>query len=369
MNKLYIFGIYLVILIYCCNLTYGLDVEGWNYLNLHCRDNDNIPIDWWFIYKPPTEIIPYTRLGRNFTFITSDEPGRWRASFPHTNINSNSLLQHTLSPIFRPTYSDHIAIAIYDRKKDSKNLGSAAHGVLMADEVGGVWIGHTVPDLINFKRERPLFPEEETANGHLLMCLSVDLETINLIARYLSHTSPHFTHIQIPETLIKYLPEWSFQQPPLTVSRLKPLTFTTKGKSLQSELHVRRPGDQQCLYRSFARAKHIILDVYGQSESDYLTTVCAQSFGVRNIENISLKQHDPDRVFYFHNMTDRMRFAVSTAAHWQKRGSGPIQYWTCISDLDKEDTRGVGGHLLFPIRLAITVGAQIKLFHSLALVL
>lgn len=50
-----------------------------------------------------------------------------------------------------------------------------------------------------------------------------------------------------------------------------------------------------------------------------------------------------ESVQYVSNLTDRARFAVSTAASWQKMKSSPPQYWTCVSNLDKEDMTGKGG--------------------------
>ncbi|XP_045537042.1 deoxyribonuclease-2-alpha-like [Papilio machaon] len=119
-------------------------VRGWNYLNLHCRDNENRPVGWWYIYKPPSDIAPYLELGRNFTYITSRNAGRWQPSSKY--ITANSMLQHTLSPIYRPTYTDYLAVAVYEPRSTSE-----ARGVLLADEVGGVWIGHTVPGLIHMR--------------------------------------------------------------------------------------------------------------------------------------------------------------------------------------------------------------------------
>lgn len=59
---------------------------------------------------------------------------------------------------------------------------------------------------------------------------------------------------------------------------------------------------------------------------------------------ISLKYSE--EVHYIMNSTDRTWFAVSTAASWQQKGVGPVQYWTCTSSVDKEDTTGVGALLI-----------------------
>lgn len=65
-------------------------------------------------------------------------------------------------------------------------------------------------------------------------------------------------------------------------------------------------------------------------------------FSVRNIDSISLKYHEGN-VSYIDNKTDRTNFAVSTAAHWQRKGGGPIQYWACTSTIEREDSTFTGG--------------------------
>ncbi|XP_045773633.1 uncharacterized protein LOC123873024 [Maniola jurtina] len=297
----------------------------------------------WYIYKPPSDVVPFFELGRNFTFITPDSLGRWEVSDKY--ITSNSMLQHTLAPIFRPTYVDYLAVAIYDKRDGKRSFaGSVARGVLMADEVGGVWIYHTVPGLVNMRKDRPSFPDGESANGHVLMCLSLDLEAVNAIVHNLRNIYPRVTYLKIPEKVQHLLPEWNLLEKPLTGKNSKSLKFETRGNGLLVEVLMQRPGAKQSVYKRFASSKNIVLDVYGQTDSEYLTSICSKKYSVRNIENISLKV--PESVMYLRNKRDRMWFAVSTAAHWQTQGTGPRQYWTCISNLDKEDKRGIGGDLV-----------------------
>ncbi|CAH2262783.1 jg18163 [Pararge aegeria aegeria] len=273
----------------------------------------------WYIYKPPSDVIPFFELGHNFSFITPDSFGRWEVSEKY--ITSNSMLQHTLAPIFRPTYADYLAVAIYDKRKGDRNFaGSVTRGVLMADELGGVWIYHTVPGLVNLKN------------------------AVNAVLHSLRNIYPKPTYLRIPEKVQPLLPEWNLFKMPIIGAKPKTKNFVTRGSSLHVEFLARRPGDKESLYQKFAISKNIVLDVYGQSKSKYLTSICGKKYSVRNIDNISLKL--PEKVIYLMNRTDRMWFAVSTAAHWQNLGSGPKQYWACISNLDKEDNSGAGGDLV-----------------------
>ncbi|KPI92546.1 Deoxyribonuclease-2-alpha [Papilio xuthus] len=292
-------------------------------------------VQTWYIYKPPSDIAPYLELGRNFTYITSRNAGRWQPSSKY--ITANSMLQHTLSPIYRPTYTDYLAVAVYEPRSTSQ-----ARGVLLADEVGGVWIGHTVPGLIDMRDDRPTFPDSERANGHLLMCLSIDLLAINAIASALQVAAPTFTYVKVPNRMRELLPTWVFENNTNSNEKhTKKVNFLTNSEFLTVEMLAGPPDNEGSLYEEFAASKQLVLDVYSPTDGEYLSSVCAKNFSVRNIETISLKMRES--VQYVSYLNDRTRFAVSTAASWQKMKSSPPQYWTCVSNLDKEDTIGKGG--------------------------
>ncbi|XP_028156527.1 uncharacterized protein LOC114350079 [Ostrinia furnacalis] len=297
-------------------------------------------VQTWYIYKPPTEVTPLRELGKDFVFISSDKTERWMHSGRH--IAPNSMLQHTLAPMFRPSYKDFLAVVAYEEKS---NLNYPSMGILMADEHGGVWIGHTVPGLVNFTKNYPSFPEREMANGHLLMCLSVDLPTLNQLAISLKEISPRFTRIQVPKLMRAHLPDWNFLE---YTGFIKPkgyvkksLDFITKDRTLRAKVLIRKPGDKKCLYTAFAKSMDLVLDVYGHN--DHQKPYCSNNFSVRIIDQISMKS--VEYVHYINKGRDRNTFAVSTAAYWQSSGrSGKDQYWVCTGLPD--DSSGYGGLLL-----------------------
>ncbi|XP_052742025.1 uncharacterized protein LOC112053747 [Bicyclus anynana] len=175
------------------------------------------------------------------------------------------------------------------------------------------------------------------------MCLSMGFQTANAIVRALRNLYPKVTYLKIPKKLQHLLPEWNLLEIPLKRPRSSAQRFVTRGNT-PVELLIQRPGDNQSIYQTFASSKYIVLDVYGHSDSEYISSIWSRKYSVRNIDSISIKL--PEKVIYINNMTDRMRFAVSTAADWQTLGLGPKQYWSCISNLDKEDMSGAGGDML-----------------------
>ncbi|XP_063538640.1 deoxyribonuclease-2-alpha-like isoform X2 [Cydia strobilella] len=340
------------------------------YIGQHCRDG-NKPVAWWYIYKPPAGVVHPS--GQNFSFLTPDTEGRWIQSL--YGITEADMLSKTLMPDYKRSYMDRggRAMAIFESRHGAP--GSSARGVVMADQDGGFLLTHTVPGFPQKSRSLSLFPFEELESGHLLACISLDFSALNKVARAIKEVASNITYSYMPETLAHLLPEWNFDRPLLTLSpfRLRPSIYslirvnrTSTGEiplpleapfydnnsgPVEAVLVARPPGVKSCIYSSFAARQLVMLNVYGQSRSTFLTTTCSQSFGVRNIDSISFKYEGVDGpsgpVHYVPTKsTDYTWFAVSTAAHWQQRGKGPRQFWVCTSLVDKEDVTGEGGLLL-----------------------
>ncbi|XP_061718063.1 deoxyribonuclease-2-alpha-like isoform X2 [Cydia pomonella] len=340
------------------------------YMGQHCRDGDK-PVAWWYIYKPPAGVVHPS--GQNFSFLTPDTEGRWIQALH--GITEADMLSKTLMPDYKRSYMDHggRALTIFESRHGAP--GSSARGVVMADSDGGLLLTHTVPGFPQKFSSLPLFPIEELENGHLLVCVSLDFGALNKVARAIKEVTPNITYSYMPKSLAHLLPEWDFDRPSPTLSPfrlrpsiyslirvnrtstgeiplpLKPPYYDSNSGPVEMVLVARPPGVKSCIYSSFAARQLVMLNVYGQSRSTFLTTTCSRSFGVRNIDSICFKYEGVDGpsgpIYYVPtNSSDSTWFAVSTAAHWQQRGKGLVQFWVCTTLVDKEDVTGEGGLLL-----------------------
>ncbi|XP_063385081.1 deoxyribonuclease-2-alpha-like isoform X2 [Cydia fagiglandana] len=340
----------------------GFKIEN-GYIGQHCRDGYK-PVAWWYLYKHPAGVVHPS--GQNFSFLTPDTGGRWIQSL--YGILEADMLSKTLMPDYKRSYMDRggRAMVIFESRHGAP--GTSARGVVMADQDGGFLLTHTVPGFPQKSRSLPLFPFDELKSGHLLACISLDFSALNKVARAIKEVAPNITYSYMPKTLAHLLPEWNFDRPFPTLSpfRLRPSIYSLMNRMgeiprpleapfnngpLEAVLVARPPGVKSCIYSSFAARQLVMLNVYGQSRSTFLTTTCSESFGVRNIDSISFKYEGDDGpsgpVYYVPtNSTDYTWFAVSAAAHWQQRGKGPQQFWVCTSLVDKEDVKGEGGLLL-----------------------
>ncbi|KAJ8719619.1 hypothetical protein PYW08_011794 [Mythimna loreyi] len=318
--------------------------KGWEFLNLQCRDNGNEPVDWWYIYKPPSNTGPLMENGSNFSFIDPNTDRKWAAA--PNDIFSQSMLQYTIAPMFNEDYADYIAIMEYEGKKPAKDFaGSASRGLMIANSLGGIWIGHTIPGFPDITGSGPTFPQEELKYGHMIMCLTLDLVTLNALAKSIMQTEPYIKRIFIPHRIEEHVPDWKMFFTPLpktpgtSVRNTKVLHFVTRNKSLRGLMFARSPGDRRCLYKSFANIKQIVMDVYGHREHD--NVYCSKKYSLRNIDSISLKFKDI--IYYVNNSSDKASFAVSTAASWQKSGLSKNQYWTCTGNIENQHHKSMGG--------------------------
>ncbi|XP_075976593.1 deoxyribonuclease-2-alpha-like [Anticarsia gemmatalis] len=175
-------------------------------MDLNCRDNSDLIMDWWYIYKPPADTGEYFESGYNFTYTMSGAEGRWYPS--QTFIDDNSMLQNTLAPLYRNSQRKQLAIMQYGAKPGHKAQQSTAYGILFANDKGGIWISHTVPNFPDLNKVYSSFPEEELANGHMLMCVNLDLKAINTLAAVVQHAGANIVKLTVPSHLVSLLPRW-----------------------------------------------------------------------------------------------------------------------------------------------------------------
>lgn len=64
-------------------------------------------------------------------------------------------------------------------------------------------------NVLLFLGHRQIFPEAELSKGHLLMCLNVDLQTLNAITAIVRHTEPNILKFTLPDHMMTDLPEWT----------------------------------------------------------------------------------------------------------------------------------------------------------------
>ncbi|CAH0686184.1 unnamed protein product [Spodoptera exigua] len=193
-----------------------------------------------------------------------------------SHILSDSMLQYTLAPMYNGDYTDFMGVVVYEGREPKDDFkGSSSLGIMMANAMGGMWIGHTIPGFPNLTLDAAAFPPEELKNGHMIMCFSLGIETLNSLAIAIKQTGPAVTKIVVPQLLKSHLPEWTNlmttdhplrRRSKTSVRRTKILSFATRDKSLRGIIMARSPGDTRCVYQSFAKTKGIVVDVYGHKE-------------------------------------------------------------------------------------------------------
>ncbi|CAB3255705.1 unnamed protein product [Arctia plantaginis] len=281
--------------------------------------------------------------------MSSRQKRRFHAS--STFLNRNSMIQYTLAPLYkRSTTVDISSMAVMAYGGDFSDLpASTSSGILFGNSLGGVWISHTLPGFPNLTmRGPPLISEKDYDKGHMIMCLRLNLMTLNKIAAVVKHTEFKITDFSLPQSLRSSLLEWArIERDPsqrgINPSQTKLLNFSTRNKLLQGKILVRGADDSRNLYHTFAKMQRIVLDVYN-SNYEYPKPTCQRVYSLRYMEKISINFPE-QKVCYIPRKNDKTSFGVSTGAVWQRSGRNSAQYWTCIGDHDRHGYLAKGGLL------------------------
>ncbi|CAG9100742.1 unnamed protein product [Plutella xylostella] len=333
--------LYYFVFAYLYKLVVSGPAQTWEGISISCRDNDDSPVDWWYIYKPPADKLDYTDDGSPFIYVTSRQSDK-RWNYPRKTIMGNSLLYNTLAPSYRPTYSAHMASIFFEVPSTGRRTNQSMQGFMLADELGGVLVLHTVPGFPTSYTKRTHWPSNELKHGHLFTCLSLSLEDLVYAGATIARLSPTVKYRQMPGKLEPALHSWDFR------SKVEPhkiffSPLSTKGGQ-QFILYLRTPRTIGCLYRTFAKEHEQMMNVYGPGKP---ANVCRPRFGIRRIDMICLKEPDSSPFYINQDFNeDKISFGVSTAASWQDTLTSKPEYWTCISNLAMSDSSGAPGFML-----------------------
>ncbi|KRY10354.1 Plancitoxin-1 [Trichinella patagoniensis] len=85
-----------------------------------------------------------------------------------------------------------------------RNVKSKAKGVILIDSTGtnaATWFIHTVPNFLAYLGGYS-WPQTETAKGHIFLCLSINEESLNVVAKAIRYQEPHIYVNNLPPALL-----------------------------------------------------------------------------------------------------------------------------------------------------------------------
>ncbi|KRZ82601.1 Plancitoxin-1, partial [Trichinella sp. T8] len=231
-----------------------------------CKADNNADLNWYFVYKPPNSqgrpawgasaetiekdnghsvvqtMVHFTGNNANIKVLAySDDPpnlpprnekskakGVLLIDNTPPNVLQTKIMQSQGRPVWGPSaqtierdnghsvvqtmihfIGDNANIKVLAYSDDPPNLPprnvkSKAKGVILIDNTrtnAATWFIHTVPNFLAYLGGYS-WPQTETAKGHIFLCLSINEESLNVVAKAIRYQEPHIYVNNLPPALL-----------------------------------------------------------------------------------------------------------------------------------------------------------------------
>ena len=320
----------------------------------HCRDENNLPVDWYALYKLPKlphNSNPLIKTGDAYLFMTDRTVGQgWQLSTRSIGA-ANSILGNTLAPLYNnvPQNNGAILWALYnDEPPVSGSQWATGHakGVVMVDNDLGFWLIHSVPTLASVSNGVPFnYPTSGKVYGQNFLCVSLGSDQFDTVGKQLAFNEIRTYAVNIPSALRTKYPSLvaatgnkrKYNQPYYNKAIIRSLNHTqfvsfAKARNWNSDL-----------YDDFV-APVLQTNLYVQSwlkTGDPIPSICSN----RNIYNVDNGTYVPANAYY-PSSRDHSKWATSDNA---AQNPATSMNWVCSGDINRaysQRKRG-GGTLCF----------------------
>ncbi|KRZ58196.1 Deoxyribonuclease-2-alpha [Trichinella nativa] len=173
--------------------------------NLNDADSNNCDFDItgkqlgarYFVYKPPNVL--QTKI------MQSGQNQAWARSAQSIESNNGHSIVQTMAHFVAE--NQNIKVLAYSDDPPNlppRNEKSKAKGVLLIDNTvtnAATWFIHTVPKFLSHLGGYS-WPQTETAKGHIFLCLSINEESLNAVARAIRYQEPYIYASNLPAELL-----------------------------------------------------------------------------------------------------------------------------------------------------------------------
>ncbi|KAK1117348.1 hypothetical protein K0M31_016719 [Melipona bicolor] len=342
------------ILFYATMLLIANSVICFNRSNkLQCKDEKNVPVDWYVLYKLPkvqTSSNPLIKEGLAYLYITNITIGTgWQLSSKSISSN-NSIPGITLASLYDRDNKNESMWSLYnDSPPNASYVWNFGHtkGIVMANSEQGFWLIHSVPNFPPVPKSgiqtRPLnkenitidgkysYPESGTFYGQSFLCVSLGSDQFDIVGKQLLYNEIAVYAKNIPDIFGKQYPvlknainQKHVKTPPYnhkTVIRSLEMTeFTSFAKA-------GKWGKE--LYGDFV-APQLQSDLFVQSwlnSRGKLPSICTR----RKIYNVKSLKFDVANVDYT-SSHDHSKWAITDTKK-------SVNHWVCIGDINRANTQ------------------------------
>lgn len=156
----------------------------------------------FYLYKLPNKFSDRSNSGLEYLFITPKSQSTWSLS-PHLINSTSSFPGQTLAFLYTQNISDYL-VAMYNDEPTNGNVDNArghTKGVVVANDISGFWMVHSVPKFPPALGEKYDYPHSGTIYGQSFLCMSFTGDQIDIVGKQLQFNEPRFYSTQVPEFL------------------------------------------------------------------------------------------------------------------------------------------------------------------------
>lgn len=307
-----------------------------------CRDENNLPVDWFALYKFPKlkdNANTLIQTGDGYLFMTDRTVSLnqgWQLSTVGIGA-AGSMLANTLAPLYNNVAENNAEIfwALYNDDppvNGSQWATGHAKGAVMVNNDQGFWLIHSVPKLASVVDGQQFnYPTNGKINGQNFLCVSLGSDQFETVGRQLIFNEIRTYAVNIPEALRTKYPTLvtatenrrKYDEPFYGKAIIRSLNFTefvsfAKAKNWNSDLY-------DALVASVLQT-----DLYVQSwlnTGDPIPSLCS----TRNIYNVENGTYPPVNADY-KSTRDHSKWAVSNNGPQ----SPPTSInWFCSGDINR----------------------------------
>ncbi|KAK2869212.1 hypothetical protein Q7C36_001083 [Tachysurus vachellii] len=301
---------------------------------ISCLNEDGQPVDWFIIYKLPRYKKESVGSGVDYMYLDPSLPN-WHMS-KHAVNTTEGALGRTLNQLYQRYESNSLVYILYnDAPPVLEYVNNSGHskGALLVDQFQGFWLTHSIPHFPPFPEIGFGYPSTGKLYGQSVQCTTYSSKQFRKISQQLAYINPNTYNCSIPSAYYTEMPEMARICAGKTVSvvprrRLETL-MSVKGET----------------FLSFAKSHRYVDDIYAgwiaqtldtnllveswQRKTHQLPSNCSLPYHVMNIELVCLS-----KLVTFKSYDDHSKWCVS----W-----GYQAQWTCLGDLNRENTQAWRG--------------------------
>lgn len=217
---------------------------------IQCLNFKQQPVDWWVIFKLPTNTDPETNGVSYFYF---DQTGaQYFSDANHAITRSDHPLAYTLNQIYNDSTNTATSWVMYNDEPASNTAANSnyydfAHGhtkgVLAFDDASGFWLMQSVPGFPPAQKDGYSYPDSGRLNGQSMLCVSLPTSSFENIGKQFRYTNPnvydaHFDDESLAPSLVGFVKQEDKRYQPITAAAFNQQNYTSINKTTEFRSYV-----------------------------------------------------------------------------------------------------------------------------------